>query len=268
MTVIDYDDLQAWGPLVGGAVMKVAPPGTLPELQSLDLEFMEDAGEFVMERVGREALVEHLSRSLSGHLVRVYHGTRLTETEAERIRVEGLQPLRLVERRDALAAIFGQHERWSECKCRFDAVLHDLGHGERAGRREDGCVHVCFSRAGLFRGCNHYLTHGAEVDGHVAFNLFGDASGYPLLQRNRRAKLITFLSPFPEAAAAADPHGPPDTGLPSLLGLLLQAWAYKEANPGFKVASQKDCTAARFHGVIGAHRIEVIQGIQDVELGI
>jgi hypothetical protein len=52
-----------------------------------------------------------------------------------------------------------------------------------AGKREDNSVHVCLSRAGLLYGCNHYLTHGAEVDQHIAQALFPGDSGLDLLAR-------------------------------------------------------------------------------------
>jgi hypothetical protein len=79
----------------------------------------------------------------------------------------------------SLTAIFNQHPEWSPAKAELlDAQLHRFGPGwETAGvgRREDDSVHVCLSRAGIVLGCNHYLTHGAEVDQHIvrAFSLDG-----------------------------------------------------------------------------------------------
>lgn len=268
MQIIDYDDLAAWEPLVSAAMSEIMPAGLIERLQSLKPEFFEDAGELVLESIDQTTLVQHLNSKLSPFLVRVYHGTRLTESEVESIKVEGLRPLSLAARRSALVSIFKQHERWSEVESQLDRVLHDMGPGNQAGLREDACVHVCFSRAGLVHGCNHYLTHGAEVDGHVADALFGDDSADVLLQGNRHAKLITFLAPFPDAARAANPFGFHGTDLPSLLGILFRAWAHHAAAPTFTVASLKNCTAARFPSAIPAHRIEAIQDVSDVELGI
>jgi hypothetical protein len=118
----------------------------------------------------------------------------------------------------------------------------------------------------LVKGCNHYLEFGAEVDGHVAHAVFGDDSGRPLLKASRQAVLVSFLSPFDEAARAANPFGVPRDDLPSLVNILLGAWAYREAHPAFTVRSQRDCTAARFATPIPADRIELIQRIEDDEL--
>ena len=68
--------------------------------------------------------------------------------------------------------------------------------------REDGSVHVCFSRSGLINGCNHYLTHGAEVDNHVFDALFG-SDGREHLPALRQPVLFSFEPTFDETARAA-----------------------------------------------------------------
>lgn len=130
-------------------------------------------------------------------------------------------------------------------------------------------MHVCFSRAGLLHGCNHYLTHGAEVDRHIAHRLFpGDKTALDLLLAHRTAMLVTFLPRYSEAALAANPHGVPNGELPALLGLLLNAWAFKQAHPEFTVTSLRDCTAARFDGPVSATLIENIEEVDDSSLGL
>lgn len=149
----------------------------------------------------------------------------------------------------------------------LDHAIKEFGELARAGRREDGCAHVCFSRAGLLRGCSHYLTHGAEIDGHVVDRVFGDASALPLLRMARKPLLVTFQASFPEAAAAANPFGfPQDGSLPPLLGLLLKAWAWKVCRPGFEVASMRDCTTARVPGCVPAHRIDAMIEVHDADV--
>ena len=64
-----------------------------------------------------------------------------------------------------IAEILRLHPRWAEVEDGLPQAIERFGPQARAGRREDGCVHACFSRSGLLLGCNHYLTHGAEVDG-------------------------------------------------------------------------------------------------------
>jgi hypothetical protein len=124
-------------------------------------------------------------------------------------------------------------------------------------RRQRG--HVCLSRAGLLLGCNHYLTHGAEVDQHIAEALFPDGSGLELLKRSRAAKLVKFTAPFGEATEAANPYGfSHEHELPGLLCKLLWAWAYKIAEPQYSVANERDGSALQFKGCIPPDRLEII----------
>jgi hypothetical protein len=263
---IDYDRIEDWSPWFGDMVASIVPNAVLVSLQSAQPRYMEDARDHLLGRVDRAELVEHLNDQLSACEVRVYHGTRVTADEARDIQVAGLRPLRLVDRRDALAAIFSQHADWPTKAGLLDAQLHLFGAGWEkggAGRREDGCVHVCLSRAGLLYGCNHYLTHGAEVDQHIANVLYPDGSGLELLKRNRSAKLVSFTAPFPEAAIAANPYGFRANEIPGLLGMLITAWAYRVAHPEFSPANEKDGTALKFKGPIGAQRLECIKNIDD-----
>ena len=266
MKVIDYDQIDEWGPWIGVMVAEIASSEIGKAILESEPVYLEDAGAFLCDRIGRGRLIEHLAMRLAPYAVRMYHGTRVTDAELESIRTEGLKPLKLVDRKPALAAIFGEHPKWAEAKPHFEAVLHKFGPGEGAGPREDNCVHFCFSRTGLVRGCNHYLTHGAEVDRHIVHHLFGDEIALDLLRTHRRAKLVTFLSPFPKAAQAANPWGFPSEDLPSLLGMLINAWGYRQAHPAFTVVSQRDCTAARFEGPILASQIERIVDVDDIGL--
>jgi len=185
------------------------------------------------------------------------------------IRQQGPRALRLAHRRAPLVAIFSQDPGWSAAtEALLDEQLHRFGPGwekASAGRREDDSVHVCLSRAGLFLGCNHYLTHGAEVDHHIAHALFLDGSGFELLKRNRPAKLVSFTAPFAEAARAANPYGFPAHDLPVLLSSLIEAWAYKTAEPAFSVANERRSAALKFEAPIAADRL-TIENIDDSEL--
>jgi hypothetical protein len=259
VTIIDYDDIATWAPLVGAVVTAAGPPGMIDTLKASNPEYIEGAGNFIEAAMGRDRLVEALFHGLDGERVRLWHGTRVTDAEAESIRTHGLRPLTTADRSAALIAIFKAHPRWPDVSSELDAALAEFGPRQRMGRREDGCVHVCFSRAGLLRGCSHYLSHGAEVDGHVAAKVFGDQSALPLLAAARRPMLVSFDAPFAEAARAANPHGYPRQDMPSLLDLLLNSWAYREAHPGFETTSLEDCTAAKFEGIIAPERVRLLE---------
>lgn len=99
--------------------------------------------------------------------MRVFHGTRVTAEELLSITKHGLQVLRSSDRWDALISVFSGHPEWVDKEGLLDGELYRFGPRWMrvgAGKREDSAVHVCLSRAGLLYGCNHYLTHGAEVD--------------------------------------------------------------------------------------------------------
>jgi hypothetical protein len=267
LRVIDYDELGQWHPWLTAMVSSIAPAELLEMLKTLR---PIEALNYVVENIGRRRLVEHLNSELDRYFVSVYHGTRVTEAELRQIRIDGLRPLRLSERRAPLVAVFSQHPEWSSEKERLlDVQLHRFGPGwakAGAGCREDGAVNVCLSRAGLLLGCNHYLTHGAEIDQHIAEALFPDGSGLELLRCSRAAKLVKFTAPFAEAAEAANPHGFfSQYELPGLLRVFLSAWAYKTAEPGFSVAQERDGSALKFKGCIPPDRLEIID-VEDAEL--
>jgi hypothetical protein len=96
--IIDYDDISTWGALVGAVVTAVGPAGLIPALVASNPEYIEDAGDFVEAAVGRDRLVEALFQGLDGERVRVWHGTRVTDPEAESIRTHGLRPLTTADR--------------------------------------------------------------------------------------------------------------------------------------------------------------------------
>ena len=269
MRVIDYDRIEEWRPWLTAIIEAIAPPGFLARLRRSKPEYIEDARNNVVAVIGRERLLEELNRELDPYAVRVFHGTRVTQAELEQIRQQGLRALKLARRRALLVTILSQRPGWSVTKeALLDEQLHRFGTGWEkagAGRREDGSVHVCLSRAGLLLGCNHYLTHGAEVDHHIAHALFPDGSGLELLKRNRAAKLVSFTAPFAETARAANPYGFPTHDLPDLLSLLIEAWAFKTAKPSFSVANERHSAALRFEAPIAAGRL-MIENIDDSEL--
>lgn len=266
MATIDFDEIEDWGPLFEQLLLEIAPSNLVSELVRLQPEFVEDGATFVVEQIGRVPLVEHLHSRLAEHRVRVFHATRVCEADRDSIRANGLRPLRLADRRPELERILSAHARWEAVKSDLDEVLAQIGPGERAGRREDDRIHVCFSKAGLMRGCSHYLTHGAEVDGHIANLLFGDRSAEPLLSAARRPYLVPFSQPYPEVAQAANPYGVPHDGLPGAIDLLLTAWAYAKAKPGFRPGDLEDCTAAFFRGPVPADEIEALIEVSDADL--
>jgi hypothetical protein len=267
--ILDYDNIDEWSSWFDEIMGAIGPTDLIERLRTATPEYIEDARDLVVSMVGRHALVAHLQEASAPYHVRVYHGTRVTESEMENIRQNGLRALVLLERRATLAAIFSAHPNWPEKEPMLDGQLHRFGPGwEKAhtGKREDGSVHVCLSRAGLLTACNHYLTHGAEVDQNIAMMLFDDNSGLDLLTRARKAYIVSFSAPYPNTARAANPYGFPPEGLPSVIERFLGAWAYRKSHPSFKVTTRRDSVAARFPAPIVADRIERIEPVDDAQL--
>jgi hypothetical protein len=266
--IFDYDQLDVWGPWFTPIMLDVAGPEIIKAAKDSRPEYLEDARQFFQNEIGLQKLVDELNTRLSAYAVRVYHGTRLGDGELTSVKRHGLRPLTLVDRKDLLIRCFKHHPDWEKERHKLDGILHRIGPGwEKSGygKREDGGIHVCLSRAGLLHGANHYLTHGAEVDHHVAYALFeNDKSAENLLRVRRPARLISFTAPFPEAAGAANPWGFRQDEMPSLLSSLFQAWAFSLSHPSFKIANERDSVALRFPGPISADRLEIEDILDDV----
>jgi hypothetical protein len=266
--VIDYDRLRTWSPWFSAAVTKVAGPAIIEAARASKPEYVENARRFFEDEIGVQRLVSGLSEELRPCSVRVYHGTRLSESELISVKSAGLRPLTLAERKPLLTGLFEAHPEWPKVKHRLDDIIRGLGvDWERSGvgRREDGCIHVCLSRAGLTLGCNHYLNNGAEVDQHVASLLFDSERAREFLRANRTPWLISFTAPFEEAARAASPWGFRQHEMPSLLRSLLQVWAFSLSDSTFRVGSLRDGVALRFPGEISADRLK-IESVSDRRL--
>lgn len=263
--VIDYDLLDDWGQRIGQVIAALGDDLTVADLAATMPEFIEDARGWLYERLGRERVLDAVAGALQGANVRLYHGTRLTDADVEQVRQQGLKPLRLADRRSTLVQVLSQHPRWPEVASRLDDAIDAFGARAWAGRREDGCVHACFSRSGLLLGCNHYLALGAEVDKHIGHRLFGDNSADQLLRAHRRPYVISFDVDFDLAARGSAWDGDLQVGKGLLVDMLVGPWAYRQTAPRFLITTQRDCTAARIAGRIGPERLSITP-VEDGEL--
>lgn len=267
MAVFEYDKHEAWEPLFSSWMCEIAPAEAMTAAAQPQ-EYIEDARDIFLAAIGKKVLAFFLTEKLASHAVKVFHGTRVSNRALAAIRREGLKPLNLLGRKAALVAELQSHPKWSSQQHRLDAVLHKYGPGwERGGmgKREDGGVHVCLSRSGLVKGCNHYLTHGAEVDNHVTRDLFSDDSGMALLQRMRKPMLISFDLTFAEAEAAANPYAVSYEHLPFITGTFFSAWAFRLSTPLWSPAQERDSLALRVPGIVPPHRL-TIETLSDADL--
>jgi len=260
--IFEYDHIEVWGHWMRAAMAEIMPPGILEDLKRQKFKFLEDAFDFLMEHMTPERVMAQISTSFSSCSFRVYHGTRLTDSELSCVRLEGLKPLSLESRRQQIISRLKEHPGWNQfSEAKLDRAMRSMA----INARQDDCVHVCFSRHGLVQGCNHYLTHGAEVDGVLAHAVLGETADEFLL-KDRRPFVISFLAPFSEAVAAAQGTGNSLEARFAFLKHLLRRWAYWELHPDFRTTAHPDDSAARFSGPISAERIERIQNIHDADL--
>lgn len=264
MKVIDYDRIEEWELWIDRILFRIIPNKLVDAIAQSNPEYIDDAAEILYQYGDRNELIENLRVNLNTFYVRVYHGTRLSLSELADIKENGLRPLLLTERKNTLIEIFKGHPEWETVQSNLDGILTELGPGQRVGRREDGKIHVCFSRKGLLEGCSHYLTHGAEVDGHVASMMFEDLeSALQLLKVNRKPYLISFLADFESALSAANPFGFNSEDIPSLLKLIIEPWAYRKYKVDFSSGNLRNDAAAMFHGPKLAHELDNIEEVSE-----
>jgi hypothetical protein len=252
--MIDFDKLEEWGPGLEALIVALMGDEFINEIRWTRPEYIEDAFRLVRDRLHAKGLA-NIESAFMQCSVRLYHATRLTDTEVERVRTHGLKPLRLADRQEALVELFRYHPQWEQVSPNLSMVLDALGPGGKAGVREDNRVHACFFRSAHLRVCPHYLAYGAEVDSHIGHELFGNDSANSLFRRQRKPYLISFVVPF-DIAAQGCVIGPIAPGRARLVEALVGPWAYRVSNPGFS-NSRPDAIAARIEGAISPSRISI-----------
>lgn len=243
--LIDFDEIDKWEPGLAAALYPILPESIGTAIAASAPQYVEDALGLLFKMSDRNAVIDSTVNWIRSTNIAGYHGSRLVDSEIASIRAVGLIPLEAGARRFRLERALSRHSEWSAVAGRLEAVIQAHGQGSVAGRREDQ-VHLTLSRAGLTNGFNHYLTHGAEFDQHVAYALLG-AEGNALLATDGEATIIRVAVPGPLALDAAHPYFSIDEmrvrgEVPNLVGDILTAWAYRLARPGFQSRTLKvDC---------------------------
>lgn len=214
-----------------------------------------EARDLLLASTDREAVIDAALSLIQAEGITGYHGSRLTDAEVHLIRSSGLLPLRVADRRRRLTRALSPHPRWPEVAQRLDGVIQAYGPGGRAGRREDQ-VHLALSRAGLTKGFNHYLTHGAECDQHMAYELLGQ-EGTQLLSRDGTPRVIRIAVPGSSALDAAHPHFSPSDlrtrgDIPSLVREFITAWSNRLICPDFQSETMRIGCGMVFRSVVPA----------------
>lgn len=221
-------------------------------LASSNFEYIEDAGDFVVNQSDIETVSTEIQGWLWAHEFCVFHGTRLLPEEILSVQQNGLLPLVATDRERRLRKILARHPRWYSVENRLLEVIEDVGPNEKQGRRQ-GQVHFSLSRSGLVNSFDHYLTHGSEFDQHVAHRLFGDQSGLEPLHSETVPVLVHVSFSGEQLIQGAHPHFSYSDvvgmgEVPGLARTFLDAWAYKAANPSFNIETLRTdcCVMERF----------------------
>ena len=260
--MIDFDDIDIWEPLLTEKLTPLIPKAVVDKVVAAAPDEVHDACKLLLDPTCRRAAIEAAVEWVASETVAGYHGTRLTEDEVDSVKAEGLLPMQADQRRARLERALSCHESWPEVAGRLDDKLRAFGPGENAGRRE-GQVHLTLSRNGLVSGFNKYLTHGAEIDRHIAFALLGP-EGEALLTNDGKARLIKVAVPGDKALAAANSIWSVEecgasNRVPNLICELLGSWSYRLAHPTFQCSSlQLDCGMI-FHSTVPSDWITAIE---------
>jgi hypothetical protein len=243
--MICFDDIDAWESMLSDALLPLAPHDIRHRLQVAKPEYIEDARDFFLSYASRDAVMDEMLAWVRSTHIAGYHGTRLTAADVESIKSNGLVPLKATARRERLERALSGHPRWSEVANRLDDAIRSIGPGCAVGRRE-GQVHLTLSCAGVTDAFNHYLTHGAEFDLHVATELLGE-EGKELLGKDGNPYVIQVVVPGEAALTAAHPFFGVDDmrargELPNIIKQLLEVWCFRLSRPGYQSRKLKiDC---------------------------
>ena len=262
--VIDFDNIGEWAPLLTTKLESVVTEAALAELlaEASDKSVPLDC-HLIRNSPCGQALVEATIEWVGSQTIAGYHATRLTEAEVNSIRSKGLLPLKIHDRRIRIRRALSGHRRWSEVADRLDDTLQEFARGEHRAR--EGQVHLTLSRSGLVGHFNQYLSHGADVDRHIAYELLKE-EGKALLTKDGEPRLITVAVPGGEALAAANPHFTVEVCLAwdrdiNLICELLSCWLFRLADPNFRPKSLRLDCGMTFRSIVPPHWITSIETI-------
>ena len=243
--LIDFDDIGQWAPELAAVLRPFLRESIGPAMAASAPKCVEDALDLLFTMLDRDAVIDSTVNWIRSTNIAGYHGSRLADAEIASIRAIGLIPLKAEARRKRLERALSRHPEWPAVAGQLESVILSHGQGSVAGRREDQ-VHLTLSKAGLMDGFNHYLTHGAEFDQHVAYALLGD-EGKALLATDGEATVFRIAVPGPLALDVAHPYLDIDSmrargEVPNLVRDILKAWSYRLAHPGFQSRTLRiDC---------------------------
>lgn len=226
--IIDFDS-NDWMASLSDAVLNSVPQERRAALPTAQVSYTDDALDFLVDRTSASRIVDDTLAWIRSNSVRVYHGTRLTDEEAEAMKRDGMRPLSVDGRIDWLRTTFPQLAPILT----QDFVSKAMDAGQM--RYRESQVHAAISRREMFAGYD-YLKEGSEFDRRL-LEWGGRPDLVATLKSRGRPRLVSLVVPGDEALAAMHPYFSVDDvratdTYPNLVRELLRAWAWELHRPG------------------------------------
>lgn len=226
--IIDFDSNDWMAPL-GDALRNSVPQGRRDALPAAQIRYTDDALDILVDETSASRVVDTTLAWIRSNSLRVFHGTRLTDEEAEAMKTDGMRPLSVDGRIDWLRHTFPQ----LAAILTEDFVSKAMDAGQM--RYRDSQVHAAISRREMFSGYD-YLQEGSEFDRRL-LEWGGRPDLVATLKSRGRPRLVSLVVPGDEALAAMHPIFSIDDvrtndTYPNLVRQLLQAWAWELHRPG------------------------------------
>lgn len=227
--MIDFDEIDTWEDQLGAVLEKYVTNETKNKIHSSQLECFDCAGKFLLELIDKNKAIDDILLWLKNSIVIGYHGSRLTDEEFVSIKENGILPLSSDSRTERIKQILAENKMWS-----IDGLkktVHKFGKECYNGNR-DGQVHLTLSKAGLKNFFNEYLLYGSEFDRRVICSLLGKDTGYSLLKKYGKTRLIKVAISGNDALKATHKHIGIDmmrkrNDVPNIVKPLLDVWTFR-----------------------------------------
>lgn len=240
--IIDFDSNDWMAPL-GDALRNSVPQGRREALPAAQIRYTDDALDILVDEASASRVVDETLAWIRLNSLRVFHGTRLTDEEAETMKRDGMRPLSLDVRIDWLRTTFPQ----LAATLTDDFVSKALDAGQM--RYRENQVHAAISRREMFAGYD-YLQEGSEFDRRL-LEWGGRPDLVGTLKTRGSPRLVILVVPGDEALDAMHPYfsiedvRATDT-YPNLVRELLRAWAWGLHRPGAPRVGVDACLMFKF----------------------
>ena len=224
MNVIDFDFPATYVTIIDDCVKAVCSQKKYTELPHLELEYIDNAVDYIRNQCDLADLFLEINKTLSTKQLRIHHATRLTQEQGRIISNNGISPLLETDRIERIAVRIKKYCENNELS--FDEV-HFRSLIKENCNRDNGRVYFSLSRKFHLKDCTEYLHFGSEFEAVIVVCLLGRRHR-ELLKSNTNAAFISWEIPASEAIEETrleDVISRLDTGnYPEFANFLLNPW--------------------------------------------